>query len=74
MEGTLRAEPVRNPSGQTLRGTSGQTLCGTSGQTLCGTLRAEREVRDATHLASDPAVGGYRRSGHGWLVRRLQAS
>ena len=74
MEGTLRAEPVRNPSGQTLRGTSGQTLCGTSGQTLCGTLRAEREVRDATHLASDPAVGGYRRSGHGWLVRRLRAS
>jgi len=74
MDGTLRAEPVRNPSGQTLRGTSGQTLCGTSGQTLCGTLRAEREVRDATHLASDPAVGGYRRSGHGWLVRRLRAS
>ena len=66
MDGTLRAEPVRNPSGQTLRGTSGQTLC--------GTLRAEREVRDATHLASDPAVGEYRRSGHGWLARRLRAS
>jgi hypothetical protein len=40
----------------------------------CRTLRAEREVRDATHLASDPGEGEYRRSGQGWPVCRLRAS